>query len=82
MFVSAHGAAAGDLALTTLPRGGLYIGGGIAPQILPALRWPVFLEAFCSKGPMEKLLRQIPVKVILNAQGVLVGAANYLMTNI
>jgi glucokinase len=77
MFVSAYGAAAGNLALTSLATAGLFIGGGIAPHILAALKWPVFLESFWSKAPMESLMRRIPVTVILNPGAGLVGAANY-----
>ena len=66
MFVSAYGASAGNLALTVLSTGGLYLGGGIAPRILPALRWPVFMRSFLDKSPMDALISRIPVKVILN----------------
>ena len=48
-FVSAYGASAGNLALTVLSTGGLYLGGGIAPKILPALRWPHFMRSFLDK---------------------------------
>lgn len=77
LFVSAYGAAAGDLALTALARGGIYLGGGIAPRVLPALRWPAFEEAFCSKTPLDGLMRRIPVKVILNPAAGLMGAAAF-----
>jgi glucokinase len=77
VFVSAYGAAAGNLALTVLATGGLYLGGGIAPRILPALRWPIFLEAFLAKAPMDVLISRIPVKVIVNARAGLLGAATY-----
>ncbi len=75
LFVSALGAAAGNLALRTLATAGLYLGGGIAPQILPALRTGRFLDALVDKGPMRPLLEQVPVSVILDQQAVLVGAA-------
>ena len=75
LFVSALGAAAGNLALRTLATAGLYLGGGIAPQILPALRTDGFLEALVDKGPMRPLLEQVPVSVILDQQAVLIGAA-------
>jgi glucokinase len=75
LFVSALGAAAGNLALRTLATAGLFIGGGIVPQILPALRAGHFLEAFLDKGPMRPLLEQIPVLVILERQAALIGAA-------
>lgn len=77
VFVSAYGASAGNLALTVLSTGGLYLGGGIAPRILPALRWPVFMRAFLDKSPMDALISRIPVKVILNPRAGLLGAASY-----
>ena len=77
IFVSAYGAAAGNLALTVLSTGGLYLGGGIAPRILPALRWPMFSDAFLAKSPMDSLIARIPVNVILNPEAGLLGAATY-----
>ena len=77
VFVSAYGAAAGNLALTVLSTGGIYLGGGIAPRILPALRWPVFMRAFLDKSPLDDLIARIPVKVILNPAAGLLGAATY-----
>lgn len=77
MFVSAYGAAAGNLALTGLATAGLYLGGGIAPKILPVLQSPTFLEAFGAKAPIGNLLTQIPVRVILNPEAALLGAAVY-----
>ncbi|MEO5739306.1 MAG: glucokinase [Vicinamibacterales bacterium] len=76
-FVSAYGASAGNLALTVLSTGGLYLGGGIAPRILRALRWPVFMRSFLEKSPMDALIARIPVKVILNPRAGLLGAASY-----
>ena len=76
-FVSAYGASAGNLALTVLSTGGLYLGGGIAPRILPALRWPLFMRSFLAKSPMDALIARIPVKVILNPGAGLLGAASY-----
>ena len=76
-FVSAYGAAAGNLALTVLSTGGLYLGGGIAPRILPALRWPIFMRSFLEKSPMDTILSRIPVSVILNPSAGLLGAATY-----
>lgn len=77
MFVSAYGASAGNLALTVLSTGGIYLGGGIAPRILPALRWPVFMRSFLDKSPMDALISRMPVKVILNRRAGLLGAASY-----
>jgi glucokinase len=75
LFVSIYGSEAGNLALQYRATGGLYVGGGIAPRILPALRGPEFLEAFGSKPPMEKLLAKIPVRVVLEPRVGLYGAA-------
>ena len=76
-FVTVYGAAAGNLALTVLATGGMYLGGGIAPRIIEAMRWPAFVEAFLAKPPMDALLARIPVKVILNPAAGLIGAATY-----
>jgi glucokinase len=75
MFVEAYGAEAGNLALRCMATAGVYIGGGIAPKILPSLQTGRFMEAFLSKDPMVDLLRTIPVKVILNTSAGLLGAA-------
>ena len=81
LFVSMYGAAAGNLALTALATGGIFVGGGIAPRILEALHWPVFLESFWSKAPLDRLMRRIPVKVILNPEAGLLGAATFAATH-
>jgi glucokinase len=75
LFVSAYGAEAGNLALRSVATAGVYIGGGIAPKILPALENGSFLEAFRGKEPLVDLLRTIPVSVILNPAAGLLGAA-------
>jgi len=75
LFVSAYGAEAGNLALRSLATAGVYIGGGIAPKILPALEQGGFIDAFRAKEPMQDLLAAVPVKVILNPQAGLLGAA-------
>jgi glucokinase len=75
LFVEAYGALAGNLVLGTVSTGGLYLGGGIAPKILPALTTGAFLKAFASKAPLDALLAQVPVKVILNEKAGLLGAA-------
>jgi glucokinase len=77
MFVTYYGAEAGNLALKLMATGGVYIGGGIAPKILPWLGRKNFLDAFCGKGPMRSLLEAIPVRVILNPKAALLGAAHY-----
>ena len=55
----------------------MYLGGGIPPRILPALKKGVFLEAFQNKGRMSSLMQKIPVYVILNAKAALLGVACY-----
>ena len=68
LFVAAYGATAGNLALTAVTTAGVFIGGGIAPRILPALQKGLFIETFNDKGPMRPLLEAMPVQVILNNQ--------------
>jgi glucokinase len=75
MFVSSYGAAAGNLALTAMATGGVFVGGGVAPRILPALETGAFIQAFSEKGPMRSLLESVPVHVILNPGSALLGAA-------
>jgi glucokinase len=77
MFVSAFGAEAGNLALKVLPTGGLYVGGGIAPQILEKLKDGTFMRAFLDKGRLSRLLADVPVRVILDDSAALMGAAVY-----
>ena len=77
LFVSAYGAVAGNFALTAVTRGGVFLGGGIAPRILPALERDLFRNAFVAKDPMRPLLEAMPVHVILNADAGLLGAAVY-----
>ncbi len=74
-FVTIYGAAAGNLALTFKASGGVFIGGGIAPQILPRLRGDLFLRAFLDKGRMRPLLEAVTVQVILNDECALLGSA-------
>jgi glucokinase len=77
LFVEAYGAEAGNLALRTVATGGVFVGGGIAPKILPALTTGAFMRAFRAKQPLEAMLATMPVKVILNADAGLLGAAVY-----
>ena len=75
LLVSIYGAQAGNVALTLMATGGVYLGGGIAPVILVKLREGGFMEAFKDKGRLAGLLDRIPVRVILNEQTALLGAA-------
>jgi glucokinase len=77
LFIEAYGAEAGNLALRSVATGGVFIGGGIAPKILPALTSGSFLRAFRAKTPLEGMLERMPVKVILNSEAALLGSAVY-----
>jgi glucokinase len=84
MFIRIYGAQAGNLALTLMATGGVYVGGGIVTKILPGLiaAAPVrgensaFMAAFKSKQPFAKLMSEIPVHIILNPKASLIGAAH------
>jgi glucokinase len=75
LFVSIYGSEAGNTALEYRATGGVYIAGGIAPKILPALRRPEFMRAFHDKAPMKALLGPVPVRVVLDPSLGLYGAA-------
>ena len=75
MFMRIYGAAVGNLALTTLPHGGIYIVGGIAPKLLTQIKQGIFIEMYGDKGRMSNLLKDIPVYVVLNTDVGLRGAA-------
>lgn len=77
LFVSLYGAEAGNLALKVMAKGGLFIGGGIAPRIIHKLQEAPFMSAFREKGRMKSLLDAMPVRVILNDKIGLFGAARY-----
>jgi len=76
-FVSILGAEAGNLALKVMASGGIYLGGGIPPRILPLLKDGTFMAAFVRKGRFSKMLSQWPVYIILKADTALLGAAAY-----
>ena len=75
LFASAYGAQAGNLALTVLATGGVYVAGGIARELAGWLPRSGFMAAFRGKGRLAALLERIPVRVILNADVGLLGAA-------
>jgi glucokinase len=74
-FCAILGAVAGDIALTTGARGGVYIAGGIAPRILPFLKASPFRERFERKGRFQDYMAAIPTHVILHKHAALLGAA-------
>jgi len=75
MFVAAYGAEAGNLALKSLPYGGIYLAGGIGPKILPKVQDGTFVQNFLDKGRMRSLLEKMRVSLILNPKVGLIGAA-------
>jgi glucokinase len=77
LFVAFYGAEAGNLALKFKATGGVYVGGGIAPRIIERLKDRIFMDAFVDKGRLRSMLERIPVRVILNDDAALLGAARY-----
>ena len=77
LFAAALGAKAGNLALTLLATGGIYLGGGIAPKVLNVMQNGKFAEAFLDKGRMRPILEAVPVRIILDDTCALLGAAAY-----
>jgi glucokinase len=75
IFVSILGSVAGNLALTGMTTGGVYLGGGIPPKILPKLKEDIFMASFTNKGRFRSLMEKIPVYVILNDRAAMFGAA-------
>jgi len=76
-FSSIYGGEAANLALKYLATGGVYVGGGIAPKILDILKEGEFMEAFVAKGRFASILSDTAVKIILNPETALLGAAEY-----
>jgi glucokinase len=77
LFVTCLGRTAGDLALVFKSRGGVFLTGGIAQKIVPALRAPNFRAAFEDKAPHSALMRSMPVYVITHPLAALAGLAAY-----
>lgn len=76
IFAAVYGSEAAHLALKYLALGGVYVCGGIAPKVLPALKAGGFIRAFLDKGRLRPTLEQIPVAVSLNENTALIGAAH------
>ena len=75
LFAAVYGAQAGNLALTVLATGGVYLAGGIAPRLIAKLQDGTFLKAFLEKGELEEFLTRVPVQVIMSPDAGLLGAA-------
>ena len=76
LFVRIYGSETANLALKCLPRGGIYIGGGIGPKIRDALESGLFMQGFLDKGRMTRAIERIPVRLSLNAEAPLIGSAH------
>ena len=74
LFLRAYGAFVGNMALATLPRGGVYVAGGIAGKISATMRQGAFLRAFLDKGRFAGLLETLPLHIVTNPQAGLLGA--------
>jgi glucokinase len=81
IFVSVFGAEAGNCALRYMTVGGMFIGGVIASNVVAKAEHSVFMDAFLDKGRMEGLLKGMPVKIILNDDSGLIGAARYTLVH-
>jgi glucokinase len=77
IFVGVYGSETGNCALNFLATGGVFVGGSIAAKILPRMQDPIFIESFLNKGRMRSLLADIPVKIVLNDDCGIIGAARY-----
>jgi glucokinase len=77
IFVSVYGSEAGNCGLNFMATGGVFIGGSIAAKIVPKMRDPIFMKSFLDKGRMQSLLADMPVKIVLNDDAGIIGAARY-----
>lgn len=75
IFLSIYGAQAGNLALTIMSLGGVYVGGGIITKLLPKVGHGAFMRAFVDKGRFASLMEEIPVRILLNPKASQIGAA-------
>lgn len=75
LFLSIYGAFVGNMALAVLPRGGVYVAGGIAAKIAAQMQASGFMNAFLSKGRFAGMLAKLPVHIVLNAEIGLLGAS-------
>ncbi len=76
LFARLYGEEAANLALKMMATGGVWVGGGIAPRIVPVLAGGSFMQGFLAKGRMKPLLESMPVKIVLDDRAALLGAAS------
>jgi glucokinase len=77
IFVSMYGAETGNCALNLMATGGVFLGGSIAAKIVPRMKDAIFMQSFLDKGRMRPLLQDMPVKIVLNDDSGIIGAARY-----
>ena len=77
LFVSIFGAETGNCALRYMTTGGIFIAGVIAAKNVQKLQDAAFLQAYLDKGRMSSLLKDMPIRVILNDDCGLIGSARY-----
>jgi len=77
IFVGVYGSETGNCALNFLATGGVFVGGNIAAKIAPRMQEPVFMNSFLNKGRMRSLLADVPIKIVLNDNCGITGAARY-----
>ena len=75
VWTGAFGAEVGNVALRAVPRGGIYLGGGMPGRVFPIIDPAIFVAAFRDKAPQEHLVREIPVHLLLDTETTLKGAA-------
>jgi len=74
LFIQCYGSFIGDTALSCFASGGVFMAGGIAPKILWRLTQPDFINSINSKGRMERIVKDIPIWVVLNQKVGLIGS--------
>ena len=80
LFLSILGSESGNLVLKLLATGGVYLGGGIPPRLIPQLKGNIFLDAFARKGRFSGLMARVPVYIIRHPRTGLLGAAYAALT--
>ena len=77
IFVGVYGSETGNRALNFMATGGVFIGGNIAAKNVPRMQDPIFMTSFLNKGRMSALLADMPVKIVMNDDSGIIGAAQY-----
>ena len=76
LWVEMYGSEAGNLAVRSVARGGVYVAGGIALKILPKMTNGKFAAAALKKEKMTAFMESVPIHIVLNEDCPLLGAAN------